>query len=100
MIVIAGHIRIDTANREATSAAASEMMKETHSEAGNISYTFSSDLSDPGLFYIFEEWKDQDALDFHFKTPHMAKFQGALGGLGIQEMKVQKYQVSSVGPIA
>jgi hypothetical protein len=30
----------------------------------------------------------------------MAKFQGALGSLGVQEMKVQKYQVSSVGPIA
>ncbi|MCH7708962.1 MAG: antibiotic biosynthesis monooxygenase [Deltaproteobacteria bacterium] len=100
MIVIAGHIRFDAANRDAASAAAREMMKQTHSEAGNISYTFSADLSDPGLFYIFEEWKDQDALDFHFKTPHMAKFQGALGGLGIQEMKVQKYQVSSVGPIA
>ena len=100
MIVIAGHIRIDAANRDAASATASEMMKQTHLEEGNISYTFSSDLSDPGLFYIFEEWKDQDALDFHFKTPQMVKFQAALGGLGIQEMKVQKYQVSSVGPIA
>ena len=100
MIVIAGHIRIDAAKRDAASAAASEMMQQTHSEEGNISYTFSSDLSDPGLFYIFEEWQDQDALDFHFKSPHMAKFQVALGGLGIQEMKVQKYQVSSVGPIA
>ncbi len=100
MIVIAGHIRIDAANRDAASAAASEMMQQTHSEDGNISYTFSSDLSDPGLFYIFEEWKDQDALNFHFKSSHMAKFQAALGGLGIQEMKVQKYQVSSVGPIA
>ncbi len=100
MIVIAGHIRIDAANRDAASAAAGEMMQQTHSEDGNISYIFSSDLSDPGLFYIFEEWKDQDTLDFHFKTPHMAKFQAALGGLGVQEMKVQKYQVSSVGPIA
>ena len=29
----------------------------------------------------------------------MAKFQGALGGLGVKGMKVQRYEVSSVGPL-
>lgn len=100
MLVIAGRVRIDPANRDAAVAAAREMMTETHREEGNISYTFSADLSDPGLYHLFEEWEDQAALDHHFGTPHMAKFQGAIAGLGVQEMTVQKYQVASVGPIA
>ena len=99
MLVIAGRIEIDPANRDAAIQAAVAMMEETHKETGCISYTFSADLSDPGGFQIFEEWQSQEALDAHLAAPHMAAFQGKLGGLGIKGMKVQKYQVSSVGPV-
>jgi quinol monooxygenase YgiN len=99
MLVIAGHVEIDPAAREARVAAATEMMRDTRAEAGCISYTFSADLEEPGTFRIFEEWESQDALDAHFASPHMAKFQRVVGGLGVREMKVQRYEVSSVGPL-
>ncbi|MCP4005251.1 MAG: antibiotic biosynthesis monooxygenase [bacterium] len=99
MIVVAGRIQLDPANREQAVAAAVEMMRETRKEAGCISYTFSTDLSDPGEFHIFEEWESQQALDAHLASPHMAVFQQTFGGFGITAMDVQKYQVSSVGPI-
>lgn len=99
MLVIAGTIRLDPAKQEEATAAAVEMMKETHEEEGNIEYVFSSDLSEPGLFYIFEKWESEDALDFHFKSPHMAAFQGKMGGFGIQDMKVEKFEIASVGPV-
>ena len=96
MLVIAGHIQIDPANREAAVAAAAEVMEETHKESGCISYTFSGALADEGLFYIFEEWETQEAVDAHLKTPHMAKFQGAMGGFGVKGIKIQRYEVSAV----
>ena len=99
MIVIAGCIRLDPEKREAAASAAKEIMTETHKEPGCISYTFSADLEDPGSFRIFEEWKDDAALKEHFSTPHMAAFQKAMGGFGIREMAVQRYEVSSVGPL-
>ena len=99
MLVIAGTISIDPTRRDEAVAAASEMMAETRKEAGCISYTFSADLSDPGGFRIFEEWESQDALDAHFQAPHMAQFQAVVGKLGVREMKVQRYQVASVGPV-
>ena len=99
MLVIAGVITLDAAKREEAIAAASVMMSETRKEAGCISYTFSADLDNPGSFRIFEEWESQKALDAHFVTPHMATFQGVVGGLGVTEMAVQKYQITSVGPI-
>lgn len=99
MLVIAGHVAIDPAKREEAIAASIEMMKATHQEAGCISYTFSADLEDPGRFRIFEEWESDDALAAHFAAPHMASFQKAMGGFGVKEMAVQKYEVSSVGPI-
>ena len=99
MLVIAGTISIDPEKREAAVTAAVEMMEATRREPGCISYTFSGDLSDPGGFRIFEEWESQEALDVHFAAPHMAKFQSAMGGFGVRDMKVQRYEIASVGPI-
>jgi quinol monooxygenase YgiN len=99
MIVIAGHVALDPAQHEQAVAAAREMMRETRRENGCISYTFSADLEAPGRFRIFEEWESDEALRAHFTAPHMARFQKAVGGLGVREMKVQRYEVSKVGPV-
>jgi quinol monooxygenase YgiN len=100
MIVIAGMIRIDPARRDAAVAAALEIMTETQKEEGCISYAFSADLADPGCFRIFEEWKSPEALAAHFTTPHMARFQSVIPSLGVRDVKIQRYEVSSVGPLA
>jgi quinol monooxygenase YgiN len=99
MLVVAGAIEIDPANRDAAIAAALRMMEETQREPGCISYTFSADLAEPGRFRIFEEWRDEAALHAHFKAPHMAAFQKAVAGLGVRRMAIQRYEVSSVGPV-
>jgi quinol monooxygenase YgiN len=97
--VIAGHIRIDAAKKPAAEVAAREMMLATRREAGCLAYVVSADLDDPGLFYIFEEWESQAALESHFGAPHMTVFQRAVGGFGVKEMKIQRYEVASVGPV-
>lgn len=99
MLVIAGRITLDPRNREKAVVAAVEMMKETHKEPGCRSYVFSAELDDPGAFRVFEEWESEEALRAHFEMPHMKRFQVAIGGLGVTGMSLQKYQISSVGPI-
>lgn len=99
MLVIAGKIELDPAKREQAIAAAIEMMRETHKEKGCKSYVFSTSLEDPGTFQLFEEWESDEALRAHFDTPHMARFRQAMGGLGIKNMAVQRYDVSKVGPV-
>jgi quinol monooxygenase YgiN len=45
------------------------MLKPTRAERGCRLYElYESD--DRGLFYFYEEWESQDALDRHTKTPH------------------------------
>jgi quinol monooxygenase YgiN len=100
MIVVAGTIELDPSKLAEAKKSAVWMMAETRKEPGNISYVFSSSFEDDGIVHVFEEWESQEALDFHFKTPHMAEFQKQMGGFGIKGMQVQKYQVSSVGPIS
>jgi quinol monooxygenase YgiN len=99
MLVIAGHIRLDPAKREVAIAAARDVMRDTRRETGCISYIFSTDVEDEALFHIFEEWDSAEALRAHFKTPHMARFQAAAAGFGVKEMKLQRYEIASVGPV-
>ncbi len=99
MFVIAGHIRIDATHRDAAIAGAREMIEETLKEKGCLNYVISADVGDEGLFHLFEEWESQEALDAHFKSPHMATFQKTLGDLGVKDVSVQKFEISAVGPV-
>jgi quinol monooxygenase YgiN len=99
MIVIAGQIDLDPAQRAAAVAAALAVMEATRHESGCLSYTFSADLSDPGRFFVFEEWESAEALAAHFQTPHMATFQQQMGGFGIRGTSLQRYEIASVGPL-
>ena len=95
MLVIGGHIRLDPAKREEAIAAASEMMAATHQEEGCVSYVFSADFADPGLFHLFEEWETADQLAAHGQTDHMAVFQGKMADFGITERSIHVYECSS-----
>jgi quinol monooxygenase YgiN len=99
VLIVAGEIEIDPAQREPAVAAAREMMEATRREPGCLGYTFSADLVDPGRFRIFEEWESQAALDAHFAAPHMAAFQAKVAGLGVRGMRIQKYEIARVGPL-
>jgi quinol monooxygenase YgiN len=99
MLIIAGSFGIDPGKRDEVMAAAREMMAETLKEPGCIAYTFSADLTDPGRFYVFERWESQAALEKHFATPHMARFQQVFPKVGARDLKFEKYTISAVGPV-
>ena len=99
MLVIAGSIVFDPAKREAAILAAKEMMAATRRESGCRAYTFSLDLEDGGKVHLFEHWESQAALDAHFKSAHMARFNAAVAGLGVREAMLHKYEVSTMAPL-
>jgi quinol monooxygenase YgiN len=99
MLIVAGVIQIDPSRRQAAEQAFEKMRAATLREEGCIEYQVYVDRNDPGTLFMFEKWKDQAALDAHFASPHMAEFGAALGGFGIRAMDVNKYGVSSEGPV-
>ncbi len=99
MLVVAGTISIDPAQRATAEAAFDRMRTATLAEPGCISYQAYVDRADPGTVFIFERWRDQADLDAHFATPHMAEFGAALAGCGVRGMDVRKYVVSAEGPV-
>jgi quinol monooxygenase YgiN len=99
VLIIAGRFQIDPKARDAALAAAKEMMAETLKEKGCHAYSFTLDLADPTLVHLFERWESEDDLRAHFKTPHMTRFQTAFIGLAPKVLEIQKYEISSVGPV-
>ena len=99
MIVIAGVISIDGAQTEAVTAAANTMRAATLEEDGCYEYRFSFATDDPHKVLIFEEWRDQEALNAHFAAPHMAAFQQAMAGFVTAAPSVSRYEVTSKGPL-
>jgi quinol monooxygenase YgiN len=97
MLIIAGSIT--TESRDAFLAAVAPMVAATHTEAGCREYAFSPDPDNDDRILLFELWDDQEALDAHFATEHMAEFQRAMAGIAVAGMDIKKYTISDVGPV-
>lgn len=95
MIVISGTIVIDPAHLDAAVAAVAELETATRAETGNIEYGFWLSHSEPGTLHVFEEWADEDALNAHMGSDHMAAFLGAAGGFGISSTSLSRYDVTT-----
>jgi quinol monooxygenase YgiN len=96
MLIVAGRVPVKAERRAEAVAAAVKMAKATQSEAGCRSYAFYSDLEDPNLFLIYEEWESDAALAAHFQTPHMAEFNAVIPSLVAGPPSINRYEVSAV----
>jgi quinol monooxygenase YgiN len=94
VIVVSGVMKMDPASHDKFADIGAKMAAASNEEPGVIAYGFWADHHNPGTFRVFEEYTDQAALDSHFASPHMAEFMGSLGGLGMTEAEVLKYEVS------
>jgi quinol monooxygenase YgiN len=100
-IIIGAEIRIDPADMPKIRDAATVMVEKTVTLEKDtcIAYSFAEDFSEKGLVRIFEVWESDEALAEHFKTQHMADFQAAMKTIAVKEVKANRYEVGSYGPL-
>jgi len=72
MIIIAGSLSFDPADREDVLASLAEVTVASRRDAGCMEYVWSEDLEAPNTFRFFECWDSQAALDAHLAAPHEA----------------------------
>jgi quinol monooxygenase YgiN len=77
MLLLTAFIECAAGDREALRAAAAACAAETRREDGCLEYRFYEDTEQPGKFVFVERWRDQQALDGHFSSSHLAAFQQA-----------------------
>ena len=91
-IIVTGYLKVDPAKHDEFVAAAVALMKATRAEEGNVGYTFSADIEEPGVFHLSEQWTSGEALDAHMATPHMAAFMATSATLGLAGGSVHKWE--------
>jgi quinol monooxygenase YgiN len=99
MVLIAGTFKIQLEDRDGAIAAMQWMMAETAKEEGCVSYDMSTDLTDPTIFHLFEEWESEEHLQAHFVVPHMAVFRDKLAELGQIERNISHYVATDKAPL-
>lgn len=49
------------------------LLAPTRAESGCVTFDLLKDTNDPTVFVLYENWKDQAALDAHFQQPYVKR---------------------------
>lgn len=99
MLIVLAEAKLGEGTIDAGREALTTMIEASRAEEGCIGYSYAIDILDPLKLHIVEKWVDNDALLFHFQTPHMAAFQKALGSLEVEITELAKYQADDGAPV-
>jgi len=94
-ILIAGTVRVPPENLAAFKPHMLAMLEASRAEDGCLTYSYAEDVAEPGLVRVFEAWRDQAAIDAHFRTAHMAAWRAAWPGFGVSDRRLSIYEVAS-----
>ena len=99
MLIVLATAKLGEGVIEEGQAAMQKMIAASREEEGCLEYAYAQDITDPGILRVVEKWKDEDALAFHFATPHMAEFQAALAKFDISFVEAVKFQTDEGRPL-
>lgn len=66
------------------------LIEPTRREAGYVNYDLHQSVSDPGLFYFYENWESGEHLDAHLAAPHLQQFSSRLDELLDGELNIER----------
>jgi len=99
MILVSGHFRLPPGRIAEARAEMARVIEASLAEDGCRAYSYAEDVTEPGLFRVHEEWGSRAALDAHFATPHMKRWQAERDKLGFNDRRISVYEVASVSPL-
>lgn len=92
MIIVTGQVRFADGEIERLTPAFRMNIQATRAEAGCARYSYGVDVADPNLLHIVEEWSDEEAVNAHMNTPHMADLMTVMGGAKIEAIGINAYE--------
>lgn len=95
MIIVEGYVRMENpGDFEKVRAAAEIQIAASRAEGGCIDYTYALDVLDPQIMRVLERWQSWDALEAHFREPHMETWRTALSDVKFLERSLRAHEVS------
>ena len=68
----------------------SGLVAAIRAEEGNLRYEYFFPMEDPETVLLIDKWQDQQALDFHHKTPMMQEIARLRTKYGLR-LRVERY---------
>lgn len=91
MIIVAGHLSVDPAVRDAYVAGCRQVVELARNAPGCLDFTITADPLDPGRVDVYERWESDEAVEaFRGSGPSDAQQAQILGA------DVARYRISSV----
>ena len=94
-LIVAGTVRVPPEAIDRFRPHMIEMMTASQAEDGCLAYAYAETVGSPGLVQVFEVWRDQAALDAHFKTDHMARWRARWPEFGVSDRRLVNYEVAA-----
>jgi quinol monooxygenase YgiN len=95
MIVVVGRVRTDAERREEMIRIGQTVAAASRGEAGCLNYALYEDSESENDFVFVEEWENEEALQRHFGTPHIAEFMGAIQATLVAPPDVRFHTIES-----
>lgn len=95
MLLIVGTVRLPPENLSKARPAMASMVMASRAEDGCEEYCYAEDVLEPGLIHVKEIWRDQQALDRHFASEHIATWRSAWPELRIGDRNLRVYEVGA-----
>lgn len=89
MVIVAGHLAVEPAQRDAYLAGCAEVVRQARGAPGCLDFMISADLIDAGRVNVYERWESQSAVDA-FRGSGPSDEQGA----AILSASVAEYDVA------
>lgn len=94
-LLIAGTVRVPPQNLTEFKPHMLAMLTASRAEDGCLDYAYAEDVAEPGLIRVFEAWRDQAALEAHFRTAHMATWRSRWPQFGVSDRRLFAYETAS-----
>jgi len=94
-VIVAGTVRVPPEQLAALRPHQLAMLAASRAEDGCLTYSYGEDVGEPGLIRVFELWRDQAALEAHFKAAHMAAWRAACAEHGVFDRRLALYEVAA-----
>lgn len=96
MLIVTGDIVASAGHFDALFAATRAHSARSRVEPGCLSHDCFQDPDNPGRIVFVERWRDEAALQAHFKTPGIAQLLAAFRDHAEERGTMQVYQATEV----
>jgi quinol monooxygenase YgiN len=92
-VVVVGQIHTLLGRRDELLELLLETQELVSEEPGCVSYAFAEVVGQPGRFLVAQEWRDEAALEAHYRSVPFLRYQAAIGELLARPSELRVHRV-------